>query len=91
MSEWTVSLETSSGGVVGDEALETIHEALDGDPVALAPVVGFRVPMPIVTARIQVEAESTEEAKDIALAAFERALAAAGLTANCDVADVGPA
>ena len=74
----------------GDETLEAIHEALDGDPVALVPVVGFHVPMPVITARIRVEAESPDEAKDVALSAFERALAAAGVTTTCDVSDVDP-
>ena len=91
MREWTVSLETSTGAAAGDEALESIHEALDGDPAAVLPVVGFHVPLPIITARMQVEAESTDEAGDIARSAFERALAAAGVTAACQVSDVGPA
>jgi hypothetical protein len=88
MSEWAVSLEASHGAGAGDETLESIHDALDGDPVALMPVVGFRVPLPIITARIQVEAESTEEAEDIARASFERALAAAGVNTTCNVSSV---
>lgn len=90
MSEWTVSLETSHGSTAGDETLEAIHEALDGDPAALVPAVGFHVPLPIITARIRVEADSPDEAKTVAITAFERALAAAGVTTTCDVSDVDP-
>jgi len=91
MKEWLLSLETGPGAAAGDETLEMIHEALDGDAVAHAPVVGFHGQLPIITARFEVQAESTDEAKDLALAAFERALAAAGVTATCKVSAVEPA
>jgi hypothetical protein len=91
MSDWTVTVETTLGLSAGDEALESIHEALDGDPVTGAPVVAIQVPLPIITARFQVQAESTDEAQEVARSAFERALAAAGVTATCKVSGVEPA
>jgi hypothetical protein len=91
MGDWTVAVETTLGLAVGDQALETIHEALDGDPVTPAAVVGCHVPLPIITARFQVQAESADEAQGVARSAFERALAAAGVTATCKVSNIDPA
>lgn len=47
--------------------------------------MAFHVPLPILTARFDVEAESTDEAEDLGRSAFERALEAAGVTAMFDV------
>jgi hypothetical protein len=91
MSEWTVTIETPLGAAADDETLEAIHETLIGDPATTAPVVGFLVPLPIITARLLVTAESADEATDIARSAFERALTAAGVTAEGQVSRVDPA
>ncbi len=85
MTDWTVTIETTLGVAAGDEALETIHDALNGDPATAAPAVTFHVPLPILTARFDVEADSTDEAEDLGRSAFERALEAAGVTAMFDV------
>lgn len=76
----TIDLDTEDDG----ETMSALLEALIADPVALGPVVGYEIPERRLYALFQVELRPVADrlhvaASSVALEAFDRALAAAGV------------
>ena len=90
-SPWTVTVDTSPGAAVGEEAIERVQDALNCHPLARGAHIRLDVPAPNLTATFRVEAGSTDEAMDVALSVFAMALEAAGVATRCGVSDVSPA
>jgi hypothetical protein len=65
--------------------------ALTSDPVALGPSVSCNIPTGTISATFQVEADSMKGAGDTAVAAFGRALEAAGIDTGWRVVEVSAA
>jgi hypothetical protein len=92
VSEWTVHIESRAGAIPPDDedAITRFQAAITAEPAALDPASVYDVREQRISSTFQVEATALEDAQDIGIAVFLRALGVAGLPKGWDVVEASP-